>query len=87
MDITNYDKIELEFEDCSIILPISVIEKFQVQKVEQFIEKKYNPEDEYNVYITIHRRLAEDFWRKEAPTNLERNINGLDYELKWITRL
>lgn len=73
MEIKDYEKIELEFEDYSIILPISVIEKFQVQKGEQLIEEKYNPEDEYNVYIVINRILAEEIWKEEATKKFERD--------------
>ena len=71
MIVTNYDKIELQFEECSIILTSNVIEKFQVDKVEQFIEKKYNPENEYNVYIVINRILAEEVWEKELANTFK----------------
>lgn len=79
MDIINYDKIELEFEEFSLILPSKVIEKFQIEKVEQLIEKKYEPEDIYNVYIVINRILAEEIWNKEALTEFSRNIRKSIY--------
>lgn len=66
MDIFDYDKIELIFEEYGIMLPKSIIEKFQVDKVETLIEAKYDPEDEYNVYIAINRILAEKFWKEEG---------------------
>ncbi len=73
MDIKNYEKIELEFEEFGLILPSNVIEKFQITKVEQLIEKKYNPEDEYDMYIVINRIIAEEIWKKEEAKKFERN--------------
>lgn len=73
MDIKDYEKIELVFEEFGVILPNNIIEKFQITKVEQLIEKKYNPEDEYEVYIVINRILAEDIWKKESLRKFERN--------------
>ena len=73
MDIQDYEKIELVFEEFGIILPSNVTEKFQITKVEQLIEKKYNPEDVYDVYIVINRILAEENWKKEALKKFERN--------------
>ena len=69
MNIDNYEKIELVFEEFSIILPKEMIEKFEINKVEQLIEAKYNPEDEYEVYIVINRILAEQMWKKEIKNN------------------
>ena len=71
MDIKDYEKIEIHFEDVVITFPNSVIERFQVQNVEQFIEKKYNPEDEYNIYIVINRILAEKIWKEEKAKKFE----------------
>lgn len=73
MEIKDYEKIELEFGEYSIILPSCVVEKFQAKKIEQFIEKKYNPEDEYEVYIVFNRILAEEIWKKESLKKFERN--------------
>ena len=73
MDIKDYEKIELVFEEFGVILPNNIIEKFQITKVEQLIEKKYNPEDEYELYIVINRILAEDIWKKESLRKFERN--------------
>lgn len=61
----DYENVVLEFEECSVKLPADIIEKFQTQKVEQFIEKKYNPEDEFDIYIVINRILAEELWKNE----------------------
>lgn len=72
MDIKDYDKIKLQFEECSIMLPINNIEKFKVEKIEQLIEAKYNPEDEYNIYIVINRELAEEVWNKELSKEFQR---------------
>lgn len=72
MDIKDYEKIELVFEEFGVILPSNIIEKFQITKVEQLIEEKYNPEDEYEVYIVINRILAEDIWKKESLRKFER---------------
>lgn len=74
MDIKDYEKIELVFEEFGVILPSNIIEKFQITKVEQLIEEKYNPEDEYEVYIVINRILAEDIWKKELLRKFERYI-------------
>ena len=82
MDIKEYDKMELQFEEVTIMLPGYVIEKFQVQKVEQFIEKRYNPEEEYEVYIVINRILAEEIWTKEIQKQFKRNCNGVDSNVK-----
>lgn len=71
MDVKDYEKIELQFEDTAIILPSNVIEKFQVQKIEQFIEKKYDSENEYDVYIVINRILAEEIWKNEISKKME----------------
>lgn len=90
MDIINYDKIELEFEEFSLILPSNIIEKFQIEKVEQLIEKKYDPEDIYNVYIVINRILAEDIWKKEILTEFNRNIWKITYVFdrsKWYATI
>lgn len=90
MDIINYDKIELEFEEFSLILPSNIIEKFQIEKVEQLIEKKYDPEDIYNVYIVINRILAEDIWKKEILTEFNRNIWKIIYVFdrsKWYATI
>ncbi|MCI8999510.1 MAG: hypothetical protein HFJ26_00885 [Clostridia bacterium] len=76
MNITDYDKIQLEFEEFGIMLPKSIIEKFEVNKVEQLIEAKYNPEDEYEEYLVINRILAEKFWEKESLNKFKRNIKG-----------
>jgi len=65
MDNIEYDKIELQFEEFSIMLPNSTIEKFQIEKVEQLIEKKYETQEVYNVYIVINKILAEAAWDKE----------------------
>lgn len=73
MDIKNYDKIELAFEEFSIILSKDIIEKFQIEKVEQFIEAQYNPEDEYNVYIVIDRIRGEEVWKEEISIGFNRN--------------
>lgn len=73
MDISNYDKIELQFEEFSIMLPREIIEKFQVQKVEQLIEAKYNPEDAYNIYLIINRIQGEKIWKKEISNEFKRN--------------
>jgi len=73
MDIKDYEKIELGFEEFGLIFPINVIEKFQITKVEQLIQKKYNPEDVYDMYIVINRILAEEIWKKEASKKFERN--------------
>jgi hypothetical protein len=74
MEIIDYDKIELVFEEFSIILPRNTIEKFQIDKVEQFIEAKYNSRDEYNVYIVINEVVGEKVWEKEIPNQFKRNI-------------
>ena len=76
MNITDYDKIQLEFEEFSIMLPKNIIEKFEVKKVEQLIEAKYNPEDEYEEYLVINRILVEEFWEKESSNKFKRNIRG-----------
>lgn len=73
MNITDYDKIELVFEEFSINLTKEMIVKFQAEKVEQFIEAKYNPEDRYNVYIVINRILGEKVWKKEMSIGFKRN--------------
>lgn len=70
MNIVDYDKIEIIFEEFSIILPANVIEKLEVEKVETLIEAKYNPEDNYNVYIVINRPLAEKIWEKTYQKDL-----------------
>lgn len=72
MDIKDYDKIKLQFEECSIMLPRKNIEKLQVEKVEQLIEAKYNPEDRYNIYIVVNRELAEEEWKREISENFKR---------------
>ena len=91
MDIKNYEKIELEFEDYSITLPSSVVEKFQAQKIEQLIEKKYNPEDEYEVYIVFNRILAEEIWKKESLKKFERNkrsrLDRIVSKYRWYTKI
>lgn len=90
MDIINYDKIKLEFEDFSLILPSNIIEKFQIEKVEQLIEKKYAPEDIYNVYVVINRVLAEEKWKKEALTEFNQNIRQIIYvfdKYKWYATI
>jgi hypothetical protein len=74
MEIIDYDKIELVFEEFSIILPRNTIEKFQIDKVEQFIEAKYNSRDEYNVCIVINEMIGEKVWEKEIPNQFKRNI-------------
>ena len=76
MNIINYDKIEIQFEDVTIILPTSVIQKFEIQKIEQLIEKRYNPENEYEIYIVINRILAEEIWKKEITNK----FNGIAKE-------
>lgn len=73
MDIKDYEKIELMFEEFGLILPNNVIEKFQITKVEQLIEKKYNQEDVYDMYIVINRIVAEEIWKKEEAKKFERN--------------
>lgn len=73
MEIKDYEKIELVFEEFGLILPNNVIEKFQITKVEQLIEKKYTQEDVYNMYIVINRIVAEEIWKKEATKKFERN--------------
>lgn len=65
MDNIEYDKIEFQFEEFSIMLPNSTIEKFRIEKVEQLIEKKYEAEEVYNVYIVVNKILAEEAWNKE----------------------
>jgi len=90
MDIIDYDKIEIEFDDFSIVLDRNVIEKFQVQKAEQFIEAKYEPEDKYNVYIVINRTLAEKIWQEEATREFERNSKRMGCNIdkfRWNTTL
>ena len=72
MDIKDYDKIKLQFEECSIMLTRKNIEKLQVEKVEQLIEAKYNPEDRYNIYIVVNRELAEEEWKREISENFKR---------------
>lgn len=74
MNVTDYDKIKLEFEEFSIMLPKNIIQKFEVKEVEQLIEAKYHPETEYEVYLVINRILAEKFWEKEALHKFKRNI-------------
>lgn len=86
MNITDYDKIQLEFEEFSIMLPKSIIEKFEVNKVEQLIEAKYNPEDEYEEYLVINRILAEKFWEKESLNKFKRNIKGRFMGISIFTR-
>lgn len=76
MDITDYDKIKLEFEEFSTVLEKNVIEKFNVDKVEQLIEAKYEPEDLYDIYIVINRILAEEAWQK----NINKTSNELYYK-------
>ncbi len=65
MKIKDYDYLGLEFEEFSVMIPNNVIEKFEIEKVDQLIEKKYNPEDIYNVYIVINRKLLEKLWNEE----------------------
>lgn len=69
MNINDYDKIELQFEEFHLTIPKEFIEKFQIDKVEQLIEKKYNPEDIYNVYIVINRTQLEERFEKELQEN------------------
>lgn len=73
MNIIDYDKIEFVFEDFNLIFPTNIIDKFEVNKVQTLIEKKYNPNDEYDIYIVINRMLAEILWKKEELRNFERN--------------
>lgn len=90
MNIIDYDKIELQFEDVTIMLPTSVIEKFEIQKVEQLIEKKYNPEDEYEVYIVINRILAEEIWKEESLKKFKRNSSRMGSNVnksRWNTKI
>lgn len=87
MDIKDYEKIELEFEEFGVILPSNVIEKFQVKKINQLIEAKYNPDDEYDIYIVINRILAEEIWKRESLRRFERNRNRLDIKFRWYTNL
>lgn len=68
MEIVDYDKIKLHFEEINLIFPRNVIEKFQVDKVEQLIEKKYITEEIYDVYIVINRKLAEEIWEEEISS-------------------
>ncbi len=57
-------KIELVFEEFGVILPNNIIEKFQITKVEQLIEKNITQKMNIEVYIVINRILAEDIWKK-----------------------
>lgn len=76
MNINNFDKIEIDFEETSIILPSFVIEKFQAEKVEQLIEKKYEPEDIYNIYIVFKRQLLEKIWEDELSKKVFINLKN-----------
>lgn len=53
------------------MFPKNCIEKFQITKAEQLIEKKYNAEDEYNIYLVINRTLAEEIWNKKLIGELQ----------------
>lgn len=79
MNITDYDKIEIKFENVSLMLPREVIEKFQVDKIEQLVEAKYHPQDEYDMYIVINRTQAEEVWKKEVLNKFERNSKWMAY--------
>ena len=81
MNINDYDEIELQFEEFHLTIPKEFIEKFQIDKVEQLIEKKYNPEDIYNAYIVINRTQLEEMFKKELQENsgeIETNIYFYD---------
>lgn len=71
-----YDSIQLELEDFNIILPSTVIEKLEVDKVEQFIESKYNPSDLYNIYLVINRKLGEEVWKEAKVKGFDGMVTG-----------